>query len=56
MRTSKGIFVLARVCKQVISKSTAYGIYPQLPFCIERSLIWRLIIFCDLLGFSIMSR
>ena len=53
---SKGIFLLARVCKQVIWNSTVYAIYTQLPLRIERSLIWRLIPFCKLLNFLIMSR
>ena len=46
--TAKVLFLLARVCQQVICKVKELGICIQLVFCIERSLVWRLIIFCNL--------
>ena len=37
MKTPKCIFVLARVCKQVISQGSGYEIYIESPFDIETS-------------------
>ena len=39
MKKPKSLLLLSRICKQVTWKCSTYGMYIELPFCIERSLI-----------------
>ena len=49
MKKGKFIFLLARVCKQVIWDGSGYGIYIKFSFYTETSLIWELIDFYNFL-------